>query len=191
PGGSLTLFSSCPSSLQPFAVWRRSPLSGFAPSPYGGISGGGKPGGEGDWVSTPPRLPAAIARSAPPSRNSASDPGEPPPGKGVGTGCQAAPALSRSNTLVASVIDSLVKAAPPSGKPATTPGAPPPMEAAAASSMRHPEPSFSSSPPTKTLPFGSRRLRYATIACEPAEAIEVKSAPAAAGGTACWLQVLP
>ena len=78
PGGSATSFSSCCSSLQPSAVWRTTPAPLLDGSGYGLMIGAGNSGGEGAALSTSKlsgALPAVIARIAPPSRNSASEPG--------------------------------------------------------------------------------------------------------------------
>src|SRR4029079_13602423 len=92
-------------------------------------------------TSNPPgAVPAATARRAPPSRNSARLFGLPLPGYGVCTACQAPPALWRSNTLVPSAVlnDSAANAAPPSGSPATTSGTKPPIASPACVSQRQP-----------------------------------------------------
>src|ERR1700727_1289572 len=143
------LLSSCSSSLQPLAVWRRTPLSAFDSSVYGLIRCGGKPGGDGATLSTPNvsrPAPETITRGVPFSSNIANEPGARPPGSGVVVGCHGCPGPLRSNTSAAPAPEAAYAAAP-LGSPATTSGTLAPTGAAALSSTRQPEPSFSNNPP--------------------------------------------
>src|SRR5689334_17134610 len=120
----------------------------------------GKPAGTGGTKSVSRVLGAApepITRSAPPSRNSASDPGADTPGYGAAVGCQGPPDAFRSRTS-GSLKFWPASAAPPSGSPATAQGTPPsPSAAAAAGSVCQPEPSLTSRPAVYEagmIPFG-------------------------------------